>query len=339
MEDFSVMINKLNIKCIDLNSHYCPCSLSDTNHCIFCSHLKGEEVCDCDFSGICALYEKKWRPKRREPYYAHLDIAAPVRMEVETRFRIVKEICANTYEIEFGVSKELAQALLKTGSFVFLRKPDDQPFYFFPVGIMSLEENFVKVVIETVGAKSSRLFKDGNNSLFVRGPYYNGYFGQPWIDNIKNGKILIITGGMGQPPALPAALKLKNAGNEVASIIAPGKIGKVFIADELKEAGVKVEEVASMRKWGMNMFKEIITGDARLPDLIVSAGPDDQHYAVINVMNQCGVDIPMAATNNNIMCCGEGICGSCERKTKTGAKLRTCKAQIDFKHLEPMGLV
>jgi hypothetical protein len=69
------------------------------------------------------------------------------------------------------------------------------------------------------------------------------------------------------------------------------------------------------------------------PELVVSAGPDDQHYGIISAMQAANVNIPMAATNNATMCCGEGICGSCIKETQIGEFIKTCKVQTDFTQL------
>lgn len=321
------MLSKLAMKCIDINSAYCPCLLAETNHCTFCSHLKGEPVCDCNWSGVCILYEKQWQAKKKNRI---IDGDTPVRLEADTEFVVKEKITEHTYLLEFEVTSELAQALDRCGSFVFLRRPSAQQFYQFPVGVMRVKGNNIQVVVETIGPKSAHLLADDNKCVLVRGPYYNGIFGQPWIDNIVNGKILLITGGMGQPPALAIADRLVKKNNIVKALVAPGKIGKVFIADELTELGITVQEVASMRQFGMHALAKILTDSHECPELIISAGPDDQHYGVIAAMQLAGVDLPMAATNNATMCCGEGICGSCDRLTKDYKRVRTCKVQTDF---------
>jgi NAD(P)H-flavin reductase len=276
---------------------------------------------------VCILYEKQWQQKKQS---WGSDADRPVRLESDTEFIIKQKIAEHTYLLEFGVLPELAQSLDKCGAFIFMRRPSDQHFYHFPVGVMKVSENKLQVVIETLGPKSSRLLADDNKQVLVRGPYYNGIFGQPWIDNVDNGKIVLIAGGMGQPPAVPITHKLLKKGNSVKAILAPGKIGKVFIAEELAALGVQVQEVASMRQFGMHALAEILADKDGLPDLIVSAGPDDQHYGIIAAMQASGVNLPMAATNNTTMCCGEGICGSCERLTKNNSRVRTCKVQTDF---------
>ncbi|MBP2634233.1 MAG: pyrK 1 [Firmicutes bacterium] len=323
------MLIKLPTRCIDINSPYCPCLLSETNHCTFCSHLKGEATCDCNWSGVCILYEKQWQLKK-DHWGSTSDIDTPVRLEAETKFSIKEQIAADTYVLTIEVNSELAQSLDKCGSFVFLRRPSDQQFYHFPVGVMKITGNLIHVVVETIGPKSTRLLADNNNQVLVRGPYYNGIFGQPWIDNIDNGKILLIVGGIGQAPAVAIVRQLVKKNNHIKVIAAPGKVGQIFIADELTDLDVQLQEVTSMRQRGMRYLSDCLANSQECPDLIISAGPDEQHYGVIAVMHAAGISLPMAATNNNTMCCGEGICGSCQKVTKDNKRVRTCKVQTDF---------
>ncbi|MDT8901181.1 hypothetical protein [Anaeroselena agilis] len=325
------MKRKLTASCIDINSPYCPCLLAETNHCVFCSHLKGLPVCDCNWNGVCILYEQRWQPKNG----IWRGDKPPQRVEVDSEITRKEQIADNTYLLEFGVSAGLAAELGKTGAFVFLRLPEDPQYYHFPVGVMKVSGGAVQVVVEAVGPKSTRLIDSAAKELTVRGPYYNGVLGQPWIDNITCGTILLVAGGMGQPPALPIAARLAANKNSVIALLAPGKIGRIFIASELKELGVVVHEVDSLRRTGSGLLGNWLTDEETRPDLIVSAGPDEQHHGVIAAMQAAGVNIPMAATNNATLCCGEGICGSCERETNDDHRIRLCKVQTEFSQLAP----
>jgi len=313
-------------QCIDINSKYCPCLLADTNHCIFCSHLKGETTCNCNWSGLCILYEQHWQHKKIEQSEQPIQ----TRSEEQVEFIIKQQIGQNTYILEFEVTTELAVQLQKIGSFVFVRCPSDQHFFYFPINIMKVEGNTLQVGIESIGPKSIKILGSNNNKLIVRGPYYNGVLGGPWIDNITDGNIILVAGGIGQAPAFPLAAKLMSRSNEVMAMLAPGKVGKIFIDQELAKMGVQVHNVPSLRQIGMPMLREWF--DLK-PDLIVSAGPDEQHYGVIAAMQAAGVNIPMVATNNATMCCGEGICGSCLKKTKDNKSIRMCKQQTDFSNI------
>ncbi|WP_378955526.1 hypothetical protein [Pelosinus sp. sgz500959] len=316
-------MNKNISQCVDINSKYCPCLLADTNHCIFCSHLKGEANCNCNWSGICILYEQHWQYKidkyNEEPN--------KIRIEEQVEFRVKEEIGKNTVLLEFDVSTELADGVKKIGSFLFLRCPSDPYFFNFPVNIMQVEGNTLQVAIETIGPKSTRILAENNTKLLVRGPYYNGVLGGPWIDNMTDGNIILVAGGIGQAPAFPLAKKLMTNHNQVRALLAPGKVGKVFIDKQLQEGGATVYTVSSLREFGIPMLREWF---ALKPDLIVSSGPDEQHYGLIAAMQDVGVNIPMAVTNNATMCCGEGICGSCLKKTRDNISIRMCKQQTDF---------
>jgi dihydroorotate dehydrogenase electron transfer subunit len=319
------MLPKLSLSCSDINSVYCPCLLAETNHCLACSQLRGEETCDCGWKGVCILYERLWQMK------ANAGWPEPLTMRQETTSQVLHRelIARDTYLIEFAIESEMAVELEKTGSFVFLRRPEDPQFFHFPVGIMKVKASSAQVVVETVGVKSKRLLEGEPEQISVRGPYYNGVLGQPWIDNLTAGKVLLVAGGMGQAPALPLAARLRAKDNEVLAVLAPGKIGTIFIDKELRELGVTVEPVDSMRLNGVREMKQRFCDSGR-PDLVVSAGPDEQHFGVIAAMQAAGVDLPLAATNNATMCCGEGICGSCEVLTSENRRVRVCKAQAGF---------
>lgn len=322
------MIDKIAIRCIDINTGYCPCMLAETNNCVYCSHLKGGETCDCNWTGVCIMYEKKWQTKKQR--WRGDD--TPVRIEIETELTKKELLAENTYLLQFDVSETLAEQLNKIGAFIFMRKPEDPQFYHLPIGIMKVDKQTIQVVVEDVGPKSARLLANDHNRIWLRGPYFNGYFGQPWIENVKCGKILLVAGGMGQPPALPVVEKLIANGNNVVAIIAPGKTKKVFVEQAMLQLGAQVHVVASLRQVGIPMLRALFKS-SECPELVVSAGPDDQHYGIIAAMQAADVNLPMAATNNATMCCGEGICGSCIKETQTGEFIKTCKVQTDFTQL------
>lgn len=322
------MKNWLPSRCIDINSVYCPCILAETNHCVYCSHLKGEAVCNCNWAGICIMNEKIWQSTSAKNKWNWDE--KKVRNDIEVPVITQKLIAENTFWLKMAVPAELAKDLDCPGSFVFLRRAQDPDFFKFPVGIMSVDSETIEVVVETIGPKSSRILENDSQQLIVRGPYFNGIFGQPWIEKLANGTVILMTGGMGQPPAMPIARMLAKNGNRITAIIAPGKIKKIFIDELLEQLGINVLKVDSMRKEGLAQFRELLQKKDSCFDLAVSAGPDNQHYSLINVMKAENRNIPMAATNNATMCCGEGVCGSCDKETRSGKKIRTCKVQTDF---------
>lgn len=319
------MSRYLQSKCIDINSVDCPCILASANHCVFCSQLQGKGTCDCNWSGICILYEQKWNARN------NLVTAKPKRAELECRILDRTFLSTKVCRIVLEVPMALAEQLRAPGSFVFLRRNSDPQYYHIPIGIMQvIGDRKIVVVIEALGLKSLRVVEE-DQSLLLRGPYRNGIFGSPWIEQLTRGKVLLIAGGMGQPPALPVAEKLSRNYNKVTAIISAGTTGFIGVA-EMEDLGVDVVRVDSLRRVGYHHFGSLLT-DASW-DLVVSCGPDAQHFAVIDAMKKLGCDLPMAATNNNVMCCGEGICGSCTKETHQNQQVRTCKTQVDILDLK-----
>lgn len=320
-------MKELIARCNDLNSKYCPCLLATTNHCVFCSKLQGRSVCECNWAGVCIMYEKHWKEKAENN-----KLAPVVRLSYEGSIISKVKVGLNTYLIEFVTEASLADALRSLGSFVFLRGIHDMDSYYFPVGIMKVVENKITVVVEGVGAKSEHFLSAIGDEIMIKGPYSNGILGKPWIDNITNGKILLVAGGIGQAPALPIIEKLLKNKNKIIGIFAPGKVGTIFIEKMLANSEVEIHTVTSLRKEGFKFLKELFMQNH---DLIVSAGPDEQHSAIIRLMNESNVNLPMAATNNATMCCGEGICGSCHKLMKNNKVVKMCKVQTEYKDIMP----
>jgi NAD(P)H-flavin reductase len=246
----------------------------------------------------------------------------------ETTFQVENELAKDIKVIQFYISESFRGRLAGPGAFVFVRPVECAEYFNFPVGIMEIEGNIVRVAIEEVGPKSKTLFSMGQR-IVVRGPYYNGILGKPWLDNMNYGKILLLAGGMGQSPALPIAVNLRKNNNSVSAIIAPGRVGKIFIGAKLQNLGCEVLEVSSLRQEGLSKFISLLPGC----DLVVSSGPDEQHHGIISAMHNAGFDLPLAVTNNARMCCGEGVCGSCEKQSKSGESIRICKTQTDFRNI------
>ncbi|MDU2066418.1 MAG: hypothetical protein E6713_16500 [Sporomusaceae bacterium] len=311
------------LQCIDVNTKYCPCLLAETNQCILCSQLQGKDFCSCDWPGICIFNLKEWQ----KPLTAMPDFW---RREEEVTMTASEAIGINTYKLSFALSADFAAELSRLGAFLFFRLAKDPLYFQFPVAVYKITGSQIEVIVEIIGPKTRRLWENRNDSILVRGPYFNGLLGQPWIDKISCGTILLIVGGIGQAPALAIAQKLRNGQNEVKAFLAPGQVGTLFCVEDLAALGVTVYPLDSLRQTGFAKIREWFITEKELPDVIVSAGPDVQHQAIIKILDETHVNLPLVVTNNAVMCCGEGVCGSCQKKTKTDETVRLCKVQTDF---------
>lgn len=316
------MVRRKMVRCRDINTPYCPCLLAATNHCIFCGHLQNRGICDCDWSGVCVYYEYLYNNKK-EPVKRE-QILAPIVS--------IQSLGEQIQQLRLAVPPEMAYELKSLGAFVFLRAEADQDSCYLPIGVMEAGEDYIDVVIEAVGPKSARVLSPNQAALQLKGPYFNGVLGQPWIEELKYGTILLIAGGMGLPPAWPIARKLVEQNNQVIWLAAPGRFREVFLAEKARNLGIVVQEVPSLRRDGMKWLEEYLVTES-LPDLVVSSGPDEQHHGIINLMHQLELNLPLAVTNNAVMCCGEGLCGSCIKVSEDGQVHRLCKIQKDYRSL------
>ena len=66
--------------------------------------------------------------------------------------------------------------------------------------------------------------------------------------------------------------------------------------------------------------------------LIYSGGNNHFNKEIKSLVDDVSKEIILAISNNNLICCGEGICGACTINLN-GEKIKTCKTQINSNDL------
>ena len=66
--------------------------------------------------------------------------------------------------------------------------------------------------------------------------------------------------------------------------------------------------------------------------LVYSGGYNPFNKYMKELVDSINKDIALAIANNNLICCGEGICGACTVNLN-GERVKSCKAQINSKNL------
>ena len=209
------------------------------------------------------------------------------------------------------------------------------------------DKGTVSLVYKVVGAGTGQmaLYKPGE-SVKLSLPLGNGY-----DLSQKPKEAWLVGGGLGLPPLLELAYKLKEAGtflnivlgyrdepfliDEFAGLLAEGPgeragespagpAGKLFIVSEEKGYGIKGNV--------MDVLKEELAGnslesDSGIPAASVFAsGPLPMLEAVSNYCEEKDLDIQVSLEER--MACGFGACLGCVRKIKEGDKIvskRVCK--------------
>ncbi len=308
--------------CIDAGSEYCPCYLAETNNCIICSQLQGKEFCDCNWSGVCVYHEllmNSSKIRQQRDYY---------NSTIENITRIGKDC----YLLRLKVTKTLARQLKEPGSYVFLRDEKLPQYFDVPMSIMHSDvvNSKITVAFKVIGAKTNSLIKC-DESLLVKGPYWNGIYGLRKLKSVKEKKCMVIARGISQAPALLAIEKLVKNKNKVILILDKGSIGEPFISDFIKEMNIDIYEEDLMTDKGKALISYVLLSEDIA--LVYSAGSDLVHMKIIKILEELQLDPYLAVTNNNEICCGEGICGACIIRLKNGTKAKACKTQIDSRKI------
>ncbi|AFS78425.1 hypothetical protein Curi_c14150 [Gottschalkia acidurici 9a] len=309
---------KHRLECIDAGSEYCPCYLAETNDCITCSHLQGKEFCECNWRGICIYQEYVMngckRKKQRESNVAKVEE--------------IKNISDNCIILKLKVNNTLARQLKEPGAYVFLRG-EELPHYFdTPMSIMDVDEvnGYIYIAYQILGSKTKKLEKDREEYL-VRGPYWNGLYGMKNLKKVSNKECLVVVKGIAQAPAILVVKKLLKNQNNVTFIVDKGAIGDVFIKDFIKGLNMKTIETNLQSSSGEMLIKNILKNNDI--GLVYSGGSDVLHSSIIRMIDETKKDPFIVVTNNNEICCGEGVCGGCTIRLADGVRAKSCKTQLD----------
>lgn len=309
-------------ECIDVGSEYCPCYLAKTNNCIICSQLQRNEFCDCNWRGVCIYQDflmNGSKIKQQRDYY-------------KSKIIDIREIGNDSYVLKFKVSKTLARQLKEPGSYVFLRNEELPQYFDVPMSVMQSDtiDGTITIAFKTVGAKTSSL-KKCKEDILVKGPYWNGVYGLKNLKSMKEKTCLVLARGISQAPTLLALEKLVKNKNKVILVLDRGSIGEIFIYDYIDEMEIETYEEDLMSEKGRSLVKQLILKENI--SLVYSAGSDLLHMNVIKILDELGVDPYLSVTNNNEICCGEGICGGCTVRLRDGTRTKTCKTQVDSRKI------
>ncbi len=311
------------VECIDAGSEYCPCYLAEHGECIICSQLKGKEFCDClNWSGTCIYQEYLWNnEKGKKP-----------RQFVKCRILSKQYIREDVFILKIKVPKSMARILDNIGAYVFLRKNNDDVVFSTPISVAESDSlaGVIKVMIKVNGIKTKAI-DECSDFISVKGPYLNGIQGQRFIRDVNNGKMLFLIRGTAGISALMAAKKcIKD--NEIDVLIDKGRHEKNFLEDYFSEVGCAVNRLSFLDEKGLSdegkyKIKEYIKN--KQYDVALSAGNDGFHSQIINYINKIDENIKFATVNNSIICCGEGICGSCTLSGISNSSIKSCKQQYN----------
>ncbi len=195
-------------ECSDYATDSCPCVLAESGHCIVCSMCRGEEFCSCGDTVSFCVYQELLNNggKAREARRAQ-------RCEI---------ISAEDYDDVFRMIKlRLPDADLREymdpGAFVLVRMIENT-YYYVPLSVLCEDgaEDVISLLIHMRGIKT-KCFRNARagDTVWLRGPYFNGIQGKKAVSGLKDGKALVLCRGIGLMPSLHVVRTLLQNRNRV----------------------------------------------------------------------------------------------------------------------------
>ena len=200
-------------------------------------------------------------------------------------------------------------AKAKAGQFVILRI--DEKGERFPLTLADWEpkKGTITIVFLEVGVSTVKLgtLEVGDNVLDVVGP-----LGNP-SDIKRYGLVAVVCGGVGTAAAYPIAKALKNAGNQVVSIIGARTEELLILEDEMRsfsnELYFSTDDGSKGHKGFVSDVLETLIEKGYRFDIVYAIGPPLMMRATVNVTKPHSMKTIVSL--NPIMVDGMGMCGAC----------------------------
>jgi len=221
---------------------------------------------------------------------------------------IVKQQLASSVQLFEVVAPQIAKKA-HPGQFVILRTNEDGERIPLTIADFNRETGTITLIFQEVGASTVELglLNQGDFILDLVGPLGKATH----IEKI--GTVVCVGGGIGIAPVYPIARGMKQAGNEVISII--GARSKDILIYEEEMAAVSDELIITTDNGSKGRkalvtqpLKELLDSDKTI-SLVVAIGPVIMMKFVAETTRPYGV--PTVVSLNPIMVDGTGMCGGC----------------------------
>lgn len=197
----------------------------------------------------------------------------------------------------------------KAGQFVIIRPTNDSERIPLTIADANPDEGWIEIIFQVVGRTTFLLsaLNEGSNVLDLAGP-----LGKPTHIE-KFGKALCIGGGVGVAPLYPIITALKDAGNDIVSIIGARSRNLLILEHEIQSHSDRSYIATDDGSWGQkgfvsDIFKSLNAAN-EIFDVAFVIGPVIMMKVVSSLTVAAG--IKTFASLNPIMIDGTGMCGGC----------------------------
>lgn len=221
---------------------------------------------------------------------------------------IVKQRLAENVQL-FEIEAPLIAKKAQPGQFVILRLNEEGERIPLTIADFNRTAGTVTLIFQEAGASTAALglLKEGDFLLDLVGP-----LGKPTHIE-KMGTVVCVGGGIGIAPVYPIARGMRQAGNEVISIIGARSAGILIYEEEMASVSdeliITTDDGSRGRKALVTeVLKEVLETNKKVR-LVVAVGPVMMMKFVAETTRPYGV--PTVVSLNPIMVDGTGMCGGC----------------------------
>lgn len=197
----------------------------------------------------------------------------------------------------------------KAGQFIILRLHERGERIPLTIVDSDPEKGTIRLIFQEVGKTTEEMgtFEAGDSILDVVGPLGEATHIE------KFGKVVCIGGGIGVAPVYPIAKAMKEAGNEIVSIIGARNKDLLILEDEMSNVSDRLVVTTDDGSYGSHGFvtdalQGMIDAGEKI-DLVLAIGPVIMMKAVSNLTRN--YEIPTFVSLNSVMVDGTGMCGGC----------------------------
>lgn len=317
----------VNGACADYGSEFCPCYLAESGSCVVCSRVNGKDSCDCRIygGGFCVLEELERQNGK----------AKPVRPTITCKVITVFHRDSFSF-FRLKVPPALEQSLMHPGSFVFVRI-EDNPWFDLPVSVQYDESTVGSIGMSVIlrGPKTMGFAKlKQGDTVFLRGPFFNGLYGKREIQSQNSGKCLLLIRGIGLLPSISVISHLREQQNDVRILLDETGFPKkdlMFYLDLFELTAESFCLVTDDGKLSEAAKEQIQSFLASGGDFIHIGASEYVIHLVTAFLKETGAEhVRISCCNNAKMCCGEGICGACTFVSSEKRTIHSCKEQVSI---------
>ena len=225
-----------------------------------------------------------------------------------TLFKILEKEDLGNKVYGFVIEAPRIAAKAKPGQFFIVRQGEGYERIPLTIADFDRRNHTITMVFQAVGASTLALslLEPGDSVTDMVGP-----LGQP-SEIEKLGKVVLVGGGVGIAPIYPIAKALKEAGNEVISIIGVRSKNLLFWEDRMREASTRLLVATDDGSYGHPGFVTTLLEDLiKTEDIarVWAIGPMVMMRAVTNMTKPYGTKTIVSM--NPVMVDGTGMCGAC----------------------------